>query len=184
MKTFSNLGLLSILFILFFAGCAGQEQAANESSTTEPVSAGQSAVQDDESQRNVVQVAVSSPDHSTLVTAVQAAGLVDVLSNAGPFTVFAPVNGAFDALPDGTVESLLEPENKAKLQDILEYHVFVGVIQETMFKDGRQFNQVNLKNVTLGKSGEQLTVNGANITGVVRASNGVVYIIDKVLLPE
>src|SRR5690606_29802573 len=148
-----------------------QDQTANESSTTEPASAGQSAVQDDESQRNVVQVAISSPDHTTLVTAVQAAGLVDVLSNAGPFTVFAPVNAAFDALPKGTVESLLESENKSKLQDILEYHVFVGVIQESMFKDGRQFNQVNLKNVTLGKNGDQLTVNGANITGSVRASN-------------
>lgn len=184
MKTLSTFGPLMVAFLLVFAACGTQEKAENETSVAEPSKAGQSAVKDDESQRNVVQVAVSSPDHSTLVTAVQAAGLVDVLSNAGPFTVFAPVNAAFDALPEGTVESLLKPENKAKLQDILEYHVFVGVIQETMFKDGRQFNQVNLKNVTLGKNGDQLTVNGANITGSVRASNGMVYIVDKVLLPE
>ncbi len=184
MKNLSIFGPLMVAFLLVFAGCGAQDTAENENSVTEESKAGQSAVQDDESQRNVVQVAVASPDHTTLVTAIQAAGLVDVLSNAGPFTVFAPVNAAFDALPAGTVESLLEPENKAKLQDILEYHVFVGVIQETMFKDGRQFNQVNLKNVTLGKNGDQLTVNGANILGSVRSSNGMVYIIDKVLLPE
>ena len=76
-------------------------------------------VKDDLSQKNVVGVAVGSPDHSTLVTAVKAAELVDALSNAGPFTVFAPTNAAFDALPAGTVEGLLEPAKKSDLQDVL-----------------------------------------------------------------
>ncbi len=145
---------------------------------------GQSAVKDDLSERNVVQIAVDSKDHSTLVAAVQAAGLVDVLVNAGPFTVFAPVNGAFEELPAGTVETLLKPENKAKLQDILEYHVFVGVISENLIKDGRKLNQVNLKNVTLGNKDGKYTVNNANILASVKASNGIIHVIDKVLLPE
>ena len=145
---------------------------------------GQSAVADDESQKHVVQVAVGSPDHSTLVAAVQAAGLVDVLVNAGPFTVFAPTNDAFNALPAGTVDNLLKPENKGQLQDILEYHVFVGVISENMILDGRKLNQVNLKDVTLGNKDGVLMVNDATILGSVRASNGIVHVIDKVLLPQ
>ena len=79
-------------------------------------------------------IAVSSPDHSTLVEAVKAAELVDALSNAGPFTVFAPVNAAFDKLPAGTVEGLLKPDQKTNLQDILEFHVAVGVYKTENFK--------------------------------------------------
>src|SRR6187399_3652394 len=82
--------------------------------------------------KNIVENAVNSKDHTTLVAAVKAAGLVETLQGAGPFTVFAPVNAAFDALPKGTVDDLLKPENKATLSNILEYHVYVGVIRENM----------------------------------------------------
>lgn len=176
--------LLAIPVALMTA--CGEPPAANTNSetTSDLATAGQSAVKDEVSKPNVVQVAVGSADHSTLVTAVKAAELVDVLSNVGPFTVFAPVNAAFDALPAGTVEGLLKPESKKDLTNILEYHVYVGVIRESMIKDGMTLNQVNGKNVTLNKTADGITVNGAKILGSVEASNGIVYVIDKVLVPE
>ena len=174
-----------VVGVALFTACGGETPTADSSDAGEATEqAGQSAVPDDESARNVVQVAIASPDHGTLVAAVKAAGLVDVLSNVGPFTVFAPVNAAFDALPEGTVESLLKPENKSKLTDILEYHVYVGVIRPAIYNDGMTLNQVNGKNVTLGKQGDQMTVNGAKVLGQVECANGIVYVIDKVLLPE
>ncbi len=115
-----------------------QENISNEASVESAAAAGggQSSVDDSESQNNVVQVAVSSPDHTTLVTAVKAAALVDALTNAGPFTVFAPTNAAFDQLPAGTVENLLKPDQKAALQNILQYHVYVGVLPTDYMDEG------------------------------------------------
>jgi uncharacterized surface protein with fasciclin (FAS1) repeats len=187
MKTIYKPVFLIALAVTLSVGC-GQSSTetgtATESETkSDLTTAGQSAVADDMSQKNVVQVAVGSPDHTTLVTAVTTAGLVDVLSNVGPFTVFAPVNAAFDALPAGTVESLLKPESKAALTNILEYHVYVGVIRENMIQDGMSLNQVNGQNITLNKTGTDITVNGAKVLAAVPASNGIVYVIDKVLLP-
>jgi uncharacterized surface protein with fasciclin (FAS1) repeats len=179
-KRFAWLFLLAIVFI----SCSEDQAQKPETSSPQPAGAGQSAVKDEHSKPNVVQVAVGSKDHSTLVAAVTAAELVDVLSNVGPFTVFAPVNSAFDALPAGTVESLLKPENKSKLSDILEYHVYVGVIRENMMRDGMILNQVNGKNITLTSEGETIKVNGAPILGAVEASNGIIYVIDQVLLPQ
>ncbi len=174
--------LLPILAMLAFS--CGQPTATTESATTdEAPGAGQSAVKDDVSQQDVVHIAVGSPDHTTLVTALKTAEYVDVLSNAGPFTVFAPTNAAFDKLPAGTVEGLLKPESKDALRNILEYHVYVGVLTETMIQDGMKLNQVNLDNVILGKKDGKITVNGANVLGSARGSNGIVYIIDAVLLP-
>ncbi len=174
--------LLPILAMLAFS-CSQPTATTESTSAAEAPGAGQSAVKDDTSEPDVVRVAVSSPDHTTLVTALKTAEYVDALSNAGPFTVFAPTNAAFDKLPAGTVEGLLKPESKAALQNILEYHVYVGVIREDFVQDGMTLNQVNLDNVTLNKKDGKITVNGANVLGVVKASNGVVYIIDTVLLP-
>lgn len=145
---------------------------------------GQSTVQDSESQKNVVQVAIGSPDHSTLVEAVKAAELVDALSNAGPFTVFAPVNDAFIKLPAGTVESLLKPAQKEQLQDILQFHVALGVYKTENLKDGQVLGMVNGNNVTFVVSDGKVTINGANIIASVPASNGIIHIIDAVLLPK
>jgi uncharacterized surface protein with fasciclin (FAS1) repeats len=170
--------------LLFMLAC-GPQQAANTESVAsqEPTGGGQSNVQDETSEPDVVRVALNSPVHTTLVAALQGAEYVDALSNAGPFTVFAPTNEAFDKLPAGTVENLLKPESKDALRNILEYHVYVGVIKEEYIQDGMTLNQVNLDNVTLGKKDGKITVNGANVLGVVKASNGVVYVIDAVLLP-
>lgn len=173
-----------ILILGLFAWACGQQPTTTETLVDSTIPAGgQSNVKDDDSQPDVVKIAVNSPDHTTLVAALKAADYVDALSNAGPFTVFAPTNAAFDKLPAGTLETLTKPENKEQLRTILEYHVYVGVLTETMIQDGMTLNQVSLDNVTLNKKDGKLTVNGANVLGSARGSNGIVYIIDAVLLP-
>ncbi|HCW07073.1 MAG TPA: fasciclin [Cytophagales bacterium] len=153
------------------------------SASEQPADGGQSNVKDDVSQKDIVHVAAGSQDHTTLVTALKAAEYVDVLSNAGPFTAFAPTNAAFDQLPAGTVDGLLKPESKDALRNILEYHVSVGVYKLENLKDGQKINQVNLDNIAIGLKDGKYTVNGANIVATVPASNGVIYVIDQVLLP-
>lgn len=174
--------LLPILAMLAFS-CSQPTANTESASVAEAPGAGQSAVKDDVSQQDVVRIAVGSPDHTTLVTALKTAEYVDALSNAGPFTVFAPTNAAFEKLPAGTVEGLLKPESRDALRNILEYHVYVGVLTENMIRDGMTLNQVNLDNVTLNVKDGKITVNGANVLGTARGSNGIVYIIDSVLLP-
>ncbi len=163
--------------------CSNKSQEAASSVEGIPAGGGQSSVKDEESQKDVVRVAVGSPDHTTLVTALKAALYVDVLSNAGPFTVFAPTNAAFDKLPAGTVEGLLKPESRDALRNILEYHVSVGVYKLENLKDGQKINQVNLDDVVIGIKDGKYTVNGADIVATVPSSNGVVYVVDAVLLP-
>lgn len=166
-------------------------QNANNSATTPTVSeaatpaeTGQSGVKDDVSNPNVVQIAVSSKDHSTLVAAVKAASLVDALSNAGPFTVFAPTNAAFDKLPAGTVEGLLVPDKKADLKNILEYHTYVGVLKVEYLQDGQEFEQVNGGKVKISRKGEDVFINGSKILASIPASNGIIHVIGDVLLPK
>jgi len=173
--------LVSIGMLLFSCGGGKQETAAMVEGA--PADGGQSTVADDVSQKDVVHVAIGSADHTTLVAALQAASYVDVLSNAGPFTVFAPTNAAFDKLPAGTVEGLLKPESKDALRNILEYHVSVGVYKLEYLKDGQKIDQANSEKVVIGISDGKYTVNGANIVATVPASNGVIYIVDAVLLP-
>lgn len=175
--------LLSVALTIFLLSCGGKTQQPTDAIAEVPTGGGQSSVKDDESQKDVVRVAVGSPDHTTLVTALKAASYVDVLSNAGPFTVFAPTNAAFDKLPTGTVEGLLKPESKDALRNILEYHVSVGVYKLENLKDGQKINQVNLDDVVIGVKDGKYSVNGANIVATVPASNGVVYVVDAVLLP-
>ena len=154
------------------------------STATPPVTGGgQSTVVDEESQKNVVGIAVGSADHSTLVAAVIAAELVDALSNAGPFTVFAPTNAAFEALPAGTVEGLLKPEKKAELQTILQYHVYVGVLKTDQLREGQSIDMVDGGKVKVTMQDGAPTINGAKIIASVPASNGIVHVVDKVLLP-
>jgi uncharacterized surface protein with fasciclin (FAS1) repeats len=180
----TSLALGALVFMLSCNAATENSGSTTASSDATPAGAGQSAVQDDQSAKNVVQVAIGSKDHTTLVAAVKAAGLVDALSNAGPFTVFAPTNAAFDKLPAGTVDDLLKPEKKDALTDILQYHVSVGVFKEDMLQDGQTIGQVNGGNITISKKDGKLVVNGvANVVATVPASNGIVYVIDAVLLP-
>lgn len=177
--------LFAATFLIACQG-GGTAEATDASAAPTEMNAphgGQSTVKDDLSQKNVVGIAIGSADHSTLVAAVQAAELVDVLSNAGPFTVFAPTNAAFDALPAGTVEDLLKPEKKGDLQDILQYHVAVGVFKPEALRDGQSLGMVNGGNVKFAVKDGHVMINDANIVATVTASNGLVCVIDKVLLP-
>ena len=133
----------------------------------------------------VVDVAVSNPDFSTLVTALKAADLVDALKGPGPFTVFAPTNAAFAALPAGTLDTLLKPENKAKLQSVLKYHVIPARIESSALAGKKLTSTATLQGGTLPVDGTMgVKVAGATVvTPDVQASNGVIHVIDKVLLP-
>jgi uncharacterized surface protein with fasciclin (FAS1) repeats len=177
----------AIFYCLLLLSCNNTPTATDTTATQqepEQKATGQSGVKDDVSQKNVVQIAIGSKDHTTLVTAVKAAELVDVLSNTGPFTVFAPTNAAFDKLPAGTVEGLLTPEKKDVLTDILQYHVSVGVFKEEGMTDGEVIGQVNGDNITITKKDGKTIVNGtATIVAAIPASNGIVYVVDGVLLP-
>ena len=180
-----NVSILVMVMISFqFLACNNNTDKQNTTETVSQNAKGQSGVLDDASQKNVVQVAVASKDHTTLVTAIKAASLVDALSNAGPFTVFAPTNEAFALLPAGTVDGLLKPEKKETLTDILQYHVSVGVFKTEAMTDGQIIGQVNGDNITISKKDGKIIINGnATIVATVPASNGIVYVIDKVLLP-
>lgn len=171
---------------LTVSGCNTHQSTESTTAPEERVDAvGQSGVQDDVSQKNVVQIAIGSKDHSTLVTAVKAAELVDALSNAGPFTVFAPTNAAFDALPAGTVDDLLKPENKEKLATILQYHVYVGSLSVESLQDGQTLGMVDGGNVVISKKDGKTFLNGnSEIVGSVPASNGIVHVVNAVLLPK
>jgi uncharacterized surface protein with fasciclin (FAS1) repeats len=134
--------------------------------------------------KDIVDTAVSAGSFTTLVAAVQAAGLVDTLKGEGPFTVFAPTDEAFAALPAGTVEDLLKPENKDKLVSILTYHVVSGKVMSTDLTEGMMAPTVQGGEVTITLDGGA-KVNGANVTTAdIEASNGVIHVIDTVLIPS
>lgn len=133
--------------------------------------------------KDIVDTAVGAGSFTTLVAAVQAAGLVDTLKGEGPFTVFAPTDAAFAALPAGTVEDLLKPENKDKLTAILTYHVVPGKVMSTDLSEGLKAATVQGSEVTITLEGGP-KVNGATISGPdVEASNGVIHVIDAVIMP-
>jgi uncharacterized surface protein with fasciclin (FAS1) repeats len=184
MKKLKNLGLL-ILAAMFMNSSFAQEKT---------VQVGGAAMYPS---KNIVENAVNSKDHTTLVAAVKAAGLVETLEGAGPFTVFAPTNAAFDMLPNGTVETLLKPENKAKLTGILTYHVVSGRLGSKelmdMIKAGN--GEAELNTVAGGKlwimmKGKKLVIkdeNGGMATVTIKdvfQSNGTIHVIDRVLLPK
>lgn len=176
--------LLASLFIAI--GCKQNEQATSEltSEITEVQSGGQENVVDETSVPNIVQTAVGSKDHTTLVTAVKAAGLVTSLSNAGPFTVFAPTNAAFDKLPAGTVEGLLKPEKKGDLENILGYHTYVGTLKTEYMQDGQEFDMVFGGKVKITKKDGKTFVNGSEILASIETGNGIIHVIGDVLLPK
>ena len=132
----------------------------------------------------IVAVATANPDFSTLVTAANAAGLVDTLNSKGPFTVFAPTNEAFAKLPAGTVENLLKPENKEKLTAILTYHVVAGKVTAAQVVKLKTADTVNGKAVTIEAGKNGVMVNNAKVSATdIWASNGVIHVIDTVLIP-
>ncbi len=184
MKKLKNLGLLFVAAMLFNTSFAQEKTVMVGGAAMYP-------------SKNIVENAVNSKDHTTLVAAVKAAGLVETLEGAGPFTVFAPTNAAFDRLPDGTVGTLLKPENKAKLTGVLTYHVVSGRLSSTDLMDKIKAGNgtAELTTVAGGKlwimmKGEKLVIkdeNGGMATVTIKdvfQSNGVIHVIDRVLLPK
>ena len=132
---------------------------------------------------DIVDTAVSAGEFTTLVAAVQAADLVDTLKGAGPFTVFAPTDAAFAKLPAGTVEDLLKPENKAKLAAILTYHVVPGKVMSSDLSDGMMAKTVEGSEITIKTSPEVMVDDARVVQADIAATNGVIHVIDKVILP-
>ncbi|NOX67060.1 MAG: fasciclin domain-containing protein [Chlorobi bacterium] len=180
------------VMILLISACnsgENQESARGTSDNFEKnTPKGQASYSDDVSAKNILQVAMSSPDHTTLVAAVQAAGIEHVLVNAGPLTVFAPTNAAFDALPEGTVETLLKPENKSKLAFILTNHAAPGSFNIKALKKearkGRKIYTAAGDYLEIVVDGDNVTVGGAKILATIQTSNGVINVVDKVILPS
>jgi uncharacterized surface protein with fasciclin (FAS1) repeats len=134
--------------------------------------------------KDIVGLAVGNDNLSTLVAAVKAGGLVETLQGDGPFTVFAPTDEAFAALPKGTLEMLLKPENKDKLVAILTYHVVSGQVMSTDLSDGQKAKTVQGEDVNVAINNAGVKISGANVVAAdVKAKNGVVHVIDRVILP-
>jgi len=180
-----HITLLSAVMFLIVSCSSGNESSNTESGSTEfAANHGQAGVVDDVSKKNILQIAIGSPDHSTLVAAVQAAQLENVLVNPGPLTVFAPNNDAFAKLPAGTVEELLKPENKGKLASIVTSHASPGTFKDELLADGSQIYLATGQYVDVEVKDGHTYVNGAKILATVDASNGVVHVIDQVFVFE
>lgn len=182
--------LLFFVSAIFLTSCKteAKKDATTENETkTEVNKKGQSAVVDKVSDPNALQVAQSLDDFKTLVVAIEAAGVEDALVNAGPLTVFAPVNGAFDKLPEGLVADLLKPENKSKLAYILKNHVapanFPVKTLEKNVRKNRKLYMASGKYLEVIKEGDALFVGGTKILKSVKVSNGWVHVIGDILVP-
>lgn len=173
------------------AVCAATFTACNEGAKTTEETATPATVKEEampkpaETPKDVVDVAMGSADHTTLVAAVKAAGLVETLKGAGPFTIFAPTNAAFAALPAGTVDGLLKPEKKADLTKILTYHVVSGAIKAADLKDGQKVKTLQGEELTVSIKDGKVMINGANVTAAdLIGTNGVIHVVDAVLMPK
>jgi len=182
--------LLGILGLAMLLSCSSP---TSESTTNQPKSMntnhpkGQASVSDEVSDKNILQVAVGSDAHSTLVAAIEAAQIEHILVNAGPLTVFAPINEAFDALPEGTVENLLKPENKGALATILTRHAAPGSYDlEALKKEsskGRKLYMATGDYLEIKIEGDKVFVGGSEILATIPTSNGIIQVVNRVILP-
>jgi uncharacterized surface protein with fasciclin (FAS1) repeats len=173
--------IVSLIFFVFMISCSsGDKSSATVQKTVR--SQGQSKVVDEQSQKNILQIALGSADHTTLVAGVQAAELEDVLVNAGPLTVFAPTNAAFDKLPAGTLSDLLKAENKGKLRRIITSHAAPGTYEGEGLRDGMKLYMATGDYVDVEVREGKTFVNGIEILASIDASNGVVHVVDEVFL--
>ena len=188
MKYLSN--LMMVLFMTVMIGSCTTPQGESADTSDQPVShpKGQASVADDESDMNILQVAMSSDAHTTLVAGVQAAEIEHVLVNAGPLTVFAPTNDAFAALPEGVLDNLLLPENKEDLATIITRHAAPGSFDvEGLKKEARKGRKLYMATgdyLEVVVNGDEITVGGAKVIGTIQTTNGVINVVDKVILPN
>ena len=187
-----QLVIIMMSMLLFFACKKGQEANEQTNTTSEPTAVtenqGQASVVDKVSEANALQVAKSLDDFKTLVVAIEAAGVENSLVNVGPLTVFAPVNTAFDKLPEGTVETLLKEENKSQLAFILTNHVAPANYPDTQLekeaKKGRKLYMASGKYLDVVKKEDGIYVGGTKILKTVKVSNGWIHVIGDVLVPQ
>jgi uncharacterized surface protein with fasciclin (FAS1) repeats len=160
-----------------------QSQPMRTETQGAPQGGGIASVKDDGAPKDVVKIAAGSKDHTTLVAAVKAANLLDVLAGPGPYTVFAPTDAAFAALPAGTVESLLEPANVSRLKAILYHHTITSSYDIAEFEDGQELPMLDGARLRITKQGGDTYIDGKKIVASVKASNGMVHVIDGVMVP-
>lgn len=190
MKTKQTIIILMSLLLFFACKKTTETNSQNDTanSTEEQVNEGQASVVDEVSDANALQVAKSIEDFSTLVVAIEAAGVENAVVNAGPLTIFAPTNEAFAKLPEGTVETLLKPENKEQLAFILVNHVAPANYPDTQLvkeaKKGRKLYMASGKYLAVEEKEDGLYVGGTKILKTVNVSNGWIHVIGDVLVPE
>jgi len=189
MKTTKIITLFAFVFTFALMSCTNEAKKPTKQTVAKPQTEhhGQASVKDNVSAANVLQVAESNPDFSTLIVAVKAADVEDALVNAGPLTVFAPVNSAFAKLPKGTVETLLKPENKAKLAFILINHVApsnypIKTLKKAA-KKGRKLYMASGKYLIVENKADGIYVGGTKILKSIKVSNGWIHVIGNVLVP-
>jgi uncharacterized surface protein with fasciclin (FAS1) repeats len=168
---------------LLVIGCKKQEAAPAEPAAAPAAPAKEASNIPPLNENNIVSIAIRSEDHTTLVAAIKAADYVTSVAASGPLTVFAPTNDAFAKLPEGTVENLVKPENVATLRQILQYHVTTSALDKTWLKDGQSLSMANGKKTKITVDGDTVKINDATIIASVPASNGIVHVVDTVLLP-
>lgn len=189
----SKSAFLLAFTLIFFTSCKDGKESDQGTETTQTTDAsssnkGQAFIEDESAEPNALRIAIGSPDHTTLVAAVQAAEVENALVNVGPLTVFAPTNEAFDKIDKATLDNLLKPENKDQLALILKHHVAPGNypidMLERNVERGRNLGMASNQNIDVTKEGDDIYVGGAKILGTVKASNGWVHVVDGVILPK
>jgi uncharacterized surface protein with fasciclin (FAS1) repeats len=168
---------------LLLPACGSQEQPSSAAPPAEAAARSHTSNIPPLEPDNIVSIASNSADHTTLVAAIQAADYVTAVAASGPLTVFAPTNAAFDKLPPGTVEDLVKPENADKLREILKYHVTTSALTTNSLKDGQTLGMANGAKTTVHIAGDEVTINEARVVASIPASNGIVHVVDTVLLP-
>jgi uncharacterized surface protein with fasciclin (FAS1) repeats len=172
---------LCISLLLTACSGGGTKESADKAEAVK--THGQSGVLDKDSEKNILQIAASSPDHTTLAAACAAAEMLDVLANPGPLTVFAPTNAAFEKLPAGTVEDLLKPENKENLARIIQFHAAPGTYKGKALRDGMKLYMASGHYIDVEVRDDGTYVNGSKIMATIDASNGVIHVVEDVFLP-
>ena len=169
--------------VVLALGCKQQEAAPAAPAPAEAAPAKEVSNIPPLNENNIVSIALRSDDHKTLVAAIKAADYVTSVAASGPLTVFAPTDEAFAKLPEGTVENLVKPENVETLREILKYHVTTSALEKEWFKDGQVVSMANGEKATMHVDGDTVKINDATIIASVRASNGMLHVVDTVLLP-
>ena len=184
MRGFVNIAVIGgVVCGLLVVGCKKQEAAPAAPAPAAAAPAKEVSNIPPLNENNIVSIAIRSEDHTTLVAAIKAADYVTSVAASGPLTVFAPTNAAFAKLPEGTVENLVKPENVETLRDILQYHVTTSAIETSWMKDGQKLGMANGAKTTVHVDGDTVKINDATIIASVPASNGIVHVVDTVLLP-